>query len=122
MSQLDDLINDLEDLLEEAEGTDGVNNQSGPLSDPSKSYVATRLTDSLDKIAHALTDHLDDTGTADLSGLPSTLPGVAGWCHDEAVSAQGIGNSDDFIGSRLKSIRDAIDLDPDGYRKRTGIT
>lgn len=123
MTALDDLINDLEDWLEEAEGAQGVNGQGGPLSDPSKSFVATRLTNSLTKISHGLSvAHLADAGTADLSGLPSTLPGVAGWCHDEAVEAQGIGNSDDFKGSRLKSIRDAIDLDPGGYRKLAGIT
>ncbi len=120
MSSLQDLINALEDWLEEAEGLEGVNGQSGPLPDPNKSYVDTRLSDTLGKIRDALAE-LSDAGTADISGLPSTLPGVADWCHTEAVSCQAIGVSDDFKGSRLKSIRDAIGLDPGGYKDLVGI-
>ncbi len=123
MSIVEDLIDDLEDLLEESEGTNGVNGQSGPLADPSKSYVATRLSDSLTKITHALSaEHLDDAGTADLSDLPTTLPGVAEWCHDHAVQAQGRAEEPGSIGSYMKSIRDGINLDPGGYKELAGIT
>ena len=122
MSIMDDLLDALKDLLDEAKGSQGVNGQSGPLPDPNKSYVATRLSDSLNHITHLLSaEHLDDAGTADISGLPSTLPGVADWCHTEAVSCQAIGVSDDFKGSRLKSIRDAIEKDPGGYKDLVGI-
>lgn len=123
MTALDDLINDREDLLDEAEGTSGVNGQSGPLADPSKSYVATRLSDSLTKITHALSaEHLDDAGTADLSDLPTTLPGVAEWCHDHAVQAQGRAEQPGSIASYIKSIRDGIILDPGGFEALAGIT
>ncbi len=122
MSITQDLIDALVDLLDEAEGSQGVDGQSGPLSDPNKSYVKTRLSDSLTNIAHGLSaEHLDNAGTADISGLPSDLPGVARWCHDEAVRCQAIGVSDDFKGSRLKSIRDAIEKDPGGYKDLVGI-
>lgn len=123
MGQLQDWLDDLEEWLEETKGVEGVNGQSGPLSDPNKAYVATRLTSSLTNVGHLLSaEHLDNAGTADISGLPSDLPGVAGFCHDQAVRAQGIGSNDDFIGSRLKSIREAIALDPGGYKKLAGIT
>ena len=122
MTQLDDLINVLEDLLDDAKGTDGVNGQSGPLTDPNLSYVRTRLRDSLTNITHLLSaDHLNDAGTADLTGLPSDLPGVAGWCHDKAVDLQVPSLSEAQQGSLLKSIRDAINLDPGGYKKLAGI-
>lgn len=122
MGQLQDWLDDLEDWLDESKGTEGVDNQSGPLSDPNKSYVSTRLADTLSNITHGLSsEHLDVAGTADISGLPSTLPGVADWCHNEAVRCQAIGVSDDFKGSRLKSIRDAIEKDPGGYKDLVGI-
>ena len=123
MSSLSDLIDALEDLLDEAEDEEGVNGENGPLSDPYKSYVSTRLSDSLTNITHGLSaEHLDDAGAAELSGFPSTLPGVADWCHTEAVNAQQTSVSDDYKGSRLKSIRDAIALDPGGYKDLCGIT
>ena len=62
-----------------------------------------------------------DAGTADLTGLPSDLPGVAGWCHDKAVDAQGPSLSEAEQGSLLKSIRDGINKDPGGYKKLAGI-
>ena len=120
MSILQDLIDAIKEALDEAEGSEGVDGQSGPLSDPNKSFVSTRLSDTLGNIQDALVE-LSDVGTADISGLPSTLPGVADWCHTEAVRCQAIGVSDDFKGSRLKSIRDAIEKDPGGYKALVGI-
>lgn len=124
MSSLEDLIDDLEDWLDEAEGANGVNGKSGPLDDPNKSYVATRLSDSLTNITHLLSaDHLDDAGTADLSDFPSTLPEIATWCHDHAVTAQGPPQPfGDNLGNLLKSIRDGINKASDGYKARASIT
>ncbi len=122
MGILEDFFDELEDWLDETKGTEGVNGESGPLSDPNKSFVSTRLADSLSHITHLLSaEHLDNAGTADISGLPSTLPGVADWCHTEAERAQAIAATDEFKGSRLKSIRDAIEKDPGGYKDLVGI-
>ncbi len=122
MSILEDLLDAIEDALEEAEGEDGVNGAAGPLSDPNKGYVSTRLDDTLTNIQHALSsEHLNDAGTADMSGLPSDLPGVAGWCHDKAVDAQNASSPVDK-GSALKSARDAINQASGGYKDLAGIT
>lgn len=122
MSIVEDYINEIEEWLDESEGTDGVNGQNGPLTGDPLSYVTTRLRDSLTNITHLLSaDHLNDAGTADLTGLPSDLPGVAGWCHDKAVDLQAPSLSEAAQGSLLKSIRDAINLDPGGYKKLAGI-
>ena len=121
MTQLDDLLDDLEDWLEEAEGPDGVDGAAGPLNEPNKGYVSTRLTDTLSNIQHLLSSaHLNDAGTADMTGLPTDLPGVARWCHDKAVNAQNR-SSDDQKGSDLKSIKNAINQPTDGYKALAGI-
>ena len=122
MSSLQDLLDALEDLLEESEGTSGVNGQSGPLSNPNLSYVSTRLTDSLSNIGHLLSaEHLDNAGTADMSGFPTTLPLVATLCHDKAVTAKGPVSGDDELGGLLKSIRDGINQSSGGYKNLAGI-
>ena len=122
MTALDDLIDDLEDWLEEAEGTQGVNGQSGPLSGDPLTYVSDRLADVLSNIVHGLSsEHLNDVGTADLTGLPSDLPGVAGWCHDKAVDARVPSLSDGDLGSLLQSRRDAINQAPGGYQNLAGV-
>ncbi len=120
MSGLQDLIDALEEALEEAEGSDGVDGAAGPLNDPNKGYVATRLTDSLDNIQTALSPaHLNGAGTPDMTGLPTDLPGVAGWCHDKAVAAQGA-TTDDAKGSALKSCRNGINQPTGGYKDLAG--
>ncbi len=122
MTQLDDLINDLEDLLEEAKGANGVNGSSGPLTDPNKGYVSTRLTDSLANIQHALSaEHLDGAGTADMTGFPSTLPDVAEWCKDKATTAKGA-TTDAAKGSALKECKNGVNQDPGGFKDLAGIT
>lgn len=122
MSIMEDLIEDLENLLEDAEGPDGVDGQSGPLTEPNKSYVDTRLTDSLAKIAHALSvSHLANAGTADIDGWTWTLPWVADKCLKEAGLAKA-SSDDDFIASRLKSIEAAVNRATDGYKGLAGIT
>ena len=120
-SIVQDLIDALEDLLEEAEGSDGVNGASGPLNEPNKGFVSTRLTDTLSNIQEALDpQHLNGAGTPDMSGLPTDLPGVAGWSHDKAVEAQNSSGADEK-GSALKSIKNAINQPTDGYKALAGI-
>ncbi len=122
MSILEDLLDAIEEALEEAEGEDGVDGAAGPLNEPNKGYVSTRLDDTLSNIQDALSsEHLNDAGTADMSGLPSNLPGVARWCKDKATAAK-TATTDDAKGSALKSARDAINQASGGYKDLAGIT
>jgi len=118
---LQDLLDEILEDLELAE--DLVDSAPGPLSDPPKTAVAAKLTSVLSTIENAF-NQLGDIGTADTSGPPRTLPGIAGECvglaDNASTSNQETPPDINDVANQLKTIAWLIDVSH-GYREKAGI-
>ena len=126
MPTLEDLIDEVEEWLKDAEKETG--EAQGPLSDPQKSQVASdlaRAETKIDQIIDPLqSPSLDppDAGSVDTSEDPSTLPEFADTCYALSTAAKVavLGPTPDYevIGTKIKTIKELV---PE-YRNLAGIT